>query len=849
MDAEELFASLKPRPGSYSGAYNVFVADELPERLRPEDFPAALAWVEQRQSRHELPLEFEWLMDKIMRRAWDHLDVPGVREAYARAALARLRRSDEIARDREDGTFTGYHEPSFRGLIADDDEKRRALVEKMLDVLQDDGNDTIALVHSNTPLVLAKDMAWLLENLEAAASKRRRAALAALIELTFYRGGDEQHELVYLAYEKNSALADEIGRFFDPISCSSEKAKRYRRRQEELRRQREQREESSNSPPAEMVIRALEDFEAGNTDAFWQGVVLHMQFDESGYFGASPAHWDLTVSPGWQDADGTTRDRIVEAAKLYVTEGDPQTDQWLPHRNVRYDPAMAGCQALSLLAERSPHFLAELSSGVWKRWAPAILDHPIATGTGEEGPFLELVAMVYDNVPDAVIDTVLLLIDRDNAVDMPPFVLARLKMCWDDRLASALMEKAEDRGLKPPCFERLLEDLLDHDVDGAAKVASDAITEASDVDEDLRRRALVAARVLMFKGDNVGWTVVWTKMQEDAEFGRELMESVASDARHLAPQSWLLERQVADLYLWLVEEYPPAEYYLSQLGGSVSLKETLALWQDAVLSDLRDRGTVEACRQIQRVAEKRPDLWDSLKWTLYAAGAETRRRTWLAPRAEQVLDLVAKRGTRLVQNGDQLLEVVIESLRRLEAKLQSETPAAPDLWNKRDDGTYRPKDEEAFSDYVKRHLQEDLQGKGVVVNREVVIRRGEGKKGRGERTDVHVDAVLHDPRVEESDTVTIIVEAKGCWYQKLYKEIEAQLVGRYLRDNRCRHGLYLVGWFNCPQWDPKDSRHKTANTAARRDRDQVQKKLEAQALLSSEGNLHVRAMTLNAALR
>jgi hypothetical protein len=37
---------------------------------------------------------------------------------------------------------------------------------------------------------------------------------------------------------------------------------------------------------------------------------------------------------------------------------------------------------------------------------------------------------------------------------------------------------------------------------------------------------------------------------------------------------------------------------------------------------------------------------------------------------------------QLVQSADQLLEVVLESLKRLEAKLQEETPAAIDLWNR-----------------------------------------------------------------------------------------------------------------------------------------------------------------------
>ena len=33
-----------------------------------------------------------------------------------------------------------------------------------------------------------------------------------------------------------------------------------------------------------------------------------------------------------------------------------------------------------------------------------------------------------------------------------------------------------------------------------------------------------------------------------------------------------------------------------------------------------------------------------------------------------------------------------------------------------------------------------------------------------------------------------------------------QLTGRYLRENDCQTGLYLVGWYLCDGWDDNDSR-------------------------------------------
>jgi hypothetical protein len=73
--------------------------------------------------------------------------------------------------------------------------------------------------------------------------------------------------------------------------------------------------------------------------------------------------------------------------------------------------------------------------------------------------------------------------------------------------------------------------------------------------------------------------------------------------------------------------------------------------------------------------------WTLLKWTLYQARAEARRQTRTALDPAAARELTAQRVARLVQNGDQLLDVAAESLGRLEAKLQGETPAVPDLWN------------------------------------------------------------------------------------------------------------------------------------------------------------------------
>ena len=144
---------------------------------------------------------------------------------------------------------------------------------------------------------------------------------------------------------------------------------------------------------------------------------------------------------------------------------------------------------------------------------------------------------------------------------------------------------------------------------------------------------------------------------------------------------------------------------------------------------------------------------------------------------------------------------------------------------------------------MKLHLDEDLRNAGIVVNREVEIRRGHSP-GIGERTDIHVDAISYNATGDVLDRVTAIIETKGCWYRDLDSAMETQLENRYLKDNQCRHGIYLIGWFDCAQWDNGDYRNVPRDNV-----EEARVRFDEQAgQLSTHGN-HVRSFVLNAALR
>jgi hypothetical protein len=203
-----------------------------------------------------------------------------------------------------------------------------------------------------------------------------------------------------------------------------------------------------------------------------------------------------------------------------------------------------------------------------------------------------------------------------------------------------------------------------------------------------------------------------------------------------------------------------------------------------------------------------------------------------------------------VRSGEELLTVIRESLGRLELELQGETPLNFTLWNERGNGVFRPKDEERLSDVIKQHLVRDLKDRGVIAHREVQIRSKQGKTGvPGEETDIHVDVLVPLPDREQLIRIRVIIEVKGCWHKDVLTAMESQLRDRYLGTNDCRHGLYVVGWFICSQWDNTDQRQKKATSQLPATIDATRLLFEDQAARLSQAGVVLQAEVLNGALR
>lgn len=834
LSSEELFEVLTPpkRP-SLLGSYKMSI-NHLASNFDGIDLTVGLNWLAQDSERFDSLSPFRSVRNEILRRALQNIETPAIADALANIMV------DNVLRLRGDGEYLATVDNV-------DDEKRHKLLESVIPRLahRDKQTPWYGLIYGEGRLIVPADVPWLLDFLRSKQSPETQKLVAEIISRILDSHNTDHVGLVINAARNSTVLAETCGWFLFPVYLESEQADMQRQTYAEVQEMNRgiPKPPPLDPPPIERVRRLLDRFESGETGAWWL-LNREMTLQETSKYYGDESESDLSKLPVWRIATPEDKRRLTEAAKKYLSEAESQPNKWLGKNNLMWRPAYAGYRALRLLHDADSAYLAALSAEHWKNWASIVVAYPFQNEVSVAEAQAKLVERAYKNSPDEVVRVVLALITKDNKTDGYLSVLTSLKYCWDDRLRRALTKKMQTGRLKSRSMGQLLSELLAYDAPEARRYAERQVRSKS-ASPTAKERAAIAARALVLNAEDAGWNVIWPRIQKDREFGRQLIESISGSisVRNTPVAARLSEGQLADLFIWLAHEYPHSTDPRHEGVFSPGPDDYARRFRDATLSGLKQRGTIESVAALERVAKELPEL-DWLRWMVVEAREIRRRHSWKPVSASDILRITHDRDSRLVNSGEQLLQAIIESLKRLERKLHGETPAAIDLWNEVSAGVYRPRDENRLSDYVKRHLEEDLKNKGVIANREVEIRRGEGDF-QGQNTDIHIDAIGRDPESEAYDSITAIIETKGCWNRELATAMETQLKNRYLKDNACGFGLYLVGWFNCSQWDSDDRRQAQAPDLTKRE---AQEKFDEQSLTLSDHSVTLKAFVLDVAL-
>ena len=831
LSLDELLGALTP-PQDFGlwGSYKLFVdSDDLWQAIKPSQMPQMLEFL--------LTTElWNWLvrsgffhkgLEGFFANTLNHLDDQAVLEGVTKLVWRELNtyHHDLVTSEKS----------RFAKRLQQDETIRRTLLTHLVEETIPE-NETAAIFgfrrQASRVLWRVEDFEWFLHKWLSSSEGIIKMRWLDLLEMVF----DVRDEA-----QKNVLLARSSSEPYLAVLVENAEKSLHRVQQLEEERKAEELAERNRGPRPEGVIqerltRAEED------PSWWSVLARDLSLVPGSTYYQDDLEPDISKLPGWQTADEELRARIVEVAKAFVKLDNFGNEAWIGEGQMDF-ATIAGYKALRIILEREPEHLNGVSPTVWDRWAPIVVTYPNIGNFTDTDYTLDdkLLRLAYDRVAERCLETIGRDIDHDLAKRQGTFILSRLKTVWDERICDFLLDKVKNRWQQGRAVEGMLRELIERGYEPARFLAEQWLALQGSEPDDLKLRAVVAATALLNHAEDASWNKVYPFLVLHPELSREvaLHSGDGYITQRGSVQSRLGESQEADLYLWLDKQFPPEQdnKYPSGIAHYVTPRDSVARWRDAVLADLQERGTLEAVQALERVLHERPNYaW--LNWTIRRARETARHNTWKPLSPGQIIELAARPDARLIRGPEQLLELLVESLQRLDAALQGETPTAPLLWNKLTETKYRPKDEESLSDLLRLYLELDLRGRGLNLTREPVIRRGEGAN-KGERLDVLVDLV-------NAPNTGVIIEVKGCWHKDLWKAMEQQLTRRYLADNPGRYGLYIVGWFNCDQWDSEDYRRKQA---PKESLSAARAKLEAQVLQSGPHEPKVKTFVLDAALR
>jgi hypothetical protein len=690
-------------------------------------------------------------------------------------------------------------------------------------------------------LVINRDVIWLIEYAELAQSPIIQEAVLDLIgSLINYNDQEQYYAILNAVKRSRSIFGSKFSTIVEQIDLDSNiarNAKEFYIKEQRMANATKRSKPLLDPPPAERIEHFLKKCEEGDKDAWWRlNLELTLKPDSTRY--SDEYESDITLLAGWKSSNEKTKKRIMQAAIRYLEQGEPNTSEWLGTTTL-YRPAYAGLRALRLVSKEFPSIIEKFPVKVWEKWAAIILIYPIWQVKDKEA-HKNLVKIAYKHAPDEIIRSLLATIDRESKYEPSIYITQMVENFLDDKIGDAIFNKIQKKKLKLKTRKQLLGCLLKHNFSKAREYAESMMPIAPYNKNKIRRsRAIAISLALINNATDAGWPLVWPIMQQDNECAESIIETLAGYPDGTKIFEILNPQQLKELYIWLERKYPSSEDPYYEGVHSVGTREQIGNWRSSILNRLVDLGTIQACRELENITRDFPDnKW--IKKRLLEAQHLTRYKQWVCPKPNEIIQMAKDQDKRLIKNGEELLDVVVESLKRLEDKLQGETLAAQFLWDEAEDNTYKPKGENSLSDFVKLHFEE-LKTKGIIVNREVEIRPRLSNK-TGQETDIKVETIIKNNFGEVIDNISVIIETKGCWHQDLDEAMQTQLVGRYLKNNQCCYGLYLVGYYNCEQWSKKDYRKQRSPKISLQE---MRRQFDTQASNLSQGGIEIRAFVLN----
>lgn len=829
LTTQELFDSI-----DQFQADDVLNYSHILKHLPESDLTLALNWVKNSDTVHNLGYDTEKILKSVMRLGWERIFEPEIEIPFAEAALSRIRLSDNIIEE-ENRKIRSTS-------LSDDIERKHRLVYLIAPLIDNKDLREFRISAHSLKLNIEDDLDWLLENMMKYESDNKTKVYAHFAGILSWQmiHNNSTPDLILidkiLSYaQKHLDLKAELDDLC--VLLDSEKAKRqkgYYDNEKELEKRDSKQKQKVPTPLeiAKYIEPKVNLFEKGKIHA-WLKICddIFSEFDDNLAY-INPFLTKLDDSKVWKCLDEQVQKRIILAAKQYLVDGNPHNDEWISKAGVILE-ALAGYKALCIILSDEPRLLDTLPPEFWSKWAGVII--AFDGNIHHEHRFLAKYA--YDNAPDDVRKAITDRLKCESEHSIRNMFNGQMQCIWDDTINEEILTLVKNKSINPPyVHEVVVEELLDRYRIPTLEYIRERIKAALEGNVDDRDKLKCEIRALVKKSADAEWTTIWPLMIKDVDLGKELIYYLGGSHFHdkLIIADKLTPEQLGDLFIFVEEHFPYAEDKLLPQSGTVSPRMSISSWKNNILNYLINNGKVA---EVEKIHSKFNYEW--LRTSIRHSKENRRNRLWKPIDKESLLKLAEQNDRGYVENEDQLLNTVIESLIRFEESLRNpEIPAWTDIWDEKEKNVWKPKREENYSNRTKRHLSEDILKKGLVVNREVYM----NPTGQGfSETDICISAVKLNAKSEKDDELKVIIEAKLCDHAELWTAMDKQLAKKYLKTGGVSHGIYLVSWFS-----DKDSKNYTDGT--KKTLEEARHIFEEQARDLSKDGLVIRSYVMDTSM-
>lgn len=815
LSAAEAFAVLTPaNQRNYHGAYAAFLG-AFRDGITETDVDAGLAWLLRDLDGPDRDHDLAGVANRILLLAAQRPVDRHVVEAFVRVVRARVDEDRLLFEDyRRDESADPLTNPALRHAVT-------------ASLLESDaaGDRMLGYGLRSLGVVRADDLPWLADRY-VEVDQDERGELRSLFRWTFDIGDPMHRDLVLGMSREHPLHADLVHAWVDAVPLDSPEA--HGMRQTWALQHRSRSADVVDDGVEEKIDELLSRFDAGEAVGFWYSVRLLTVAPGSQHFGAE-FDPDVSGMPRWSALAEGTRERLVRGAERYLREFPCNPGEWLDRPDIVHYPSAAGYRAMLLLLRVASDRVAELPASAWIEWAPVLASSTTAMANGAKWEDkLRLFELAGPVVVSPARDALIIWLNSAAAAGKRPYLANEAGYLWDDTLASTYLALA--RSCDGDLREELVDVLARRGLDPLRPVLLDWLADQSDAS-----RFRLAATTLVDVDLDRSWDAVKAAFGSDTALAEDVLGATLT-VRGFASVDDVSAPVLADLYLWLRARFPPETDPTFDDAHVVGPREEIGQWRDKLLRQLQNEGSPAAVLAIRRIVAALPDVpW--IGRVLAAAEAALRRTRWTPTTLPELLRLAHDRRTVVIHSSAALARVVVSGLDEIQVGLTGATPASHYLW---DTYTGRPKTEDEVSDYLRNELDRALAGRGIVVNREVQVRRNRAS-GIGERTDLLVEAAASTG--PEASHISLPVEVKGAWNAELTTALEDQLVGRYMRDTSAEHGIFLVVWPDLAAW--KDEADDRRRTIASLDRSDVESRLADQAAAMRTAGRNVEVVHLD----